>query len=120
MKIELNGLTFHAYHGVYPSEHVIGGTYVVDLVIDADIERACESDCLDDTIDYGAICLIVREEIEQPSALIEHVAARIAHHILRSFPTITGVDIRLCKQRPPVEGVEIASACVHESFIREV
>jgi dihydroneopterin aldolase len=119
MKIELNGLTFHAYHGVYPSEHIIGGTYVVDLVLDATIEQACVSDCLDDTIDYGSVCMAVREEMEQPSTLIEYVAARIARRILRSFPSVNGIEIRLCKQNPPIEGIEIASACVRGSFSRD-
>lgn len=119
MEIELNGLTFHAYHGVYPSEHVIGGTYVVDLVLHAAIEAACTSDSLEDTVDYSAVCGIVREEMQRPSALIEHVAARIAQHILHSFSSVECVDIRLCKNNPPIEGIEIASACVRSSFHRQ-
>ena len=118
MEIELNGLTFHAYHGVYPSEHVIGGTYTVDLVLHAPDEAAFESDDLEDTIDYGAVCKTVQEEMQQPSALIEHVAARIARHILLSFSGIEKVDIRLCKLNPPIEGIEVASACIRGSFKR--
>lgn len=118
MEIELTGLTFHAYHGVYPSEHIIGGTYVVDLVLHTDLEAACESDCLDDTVDYGAVCHSVREEMSQSSALIEHVAARIARRILHDFPTVEGVDIRLSKQNPPIDGIELASANVRGTFRR--
>ena len=118
MEIELNGLTFHAFHGVYPEEHVVGGTYTVDLVLDADIERACSSDSLADTLDYAAVCEVVRDEMEQPSALIEHVAARIAHRILRSFPVVHGVEVRLCKHHPPIEGIELEAACVHGTFHR--
>ena len=117
--IEIDHLVFHAYHGVMPQEHIVGGTYTVDLRLQGDFSKACESDNLADSVDYGAVCLAVKEEMALPSSLIEHVAARIAKRLLRTFGSIDSVDIRLCKQTPPIPSIELQQACFHAVFNRE-
>ena len=117
--IELRGLSFKAYHGVFPEEHAVGGIYVVDLRLDGDFGTACDSDDLRDTIDYAAVSTAVKDEMQHESALIEHVAARIARRLLADFPTLQAVTITLRKQTPPVPGIDIAEAAFTLTATRE-
>ena len=48
--------------------------------------------------------------MQHESALIEHVAARIARRLLADFPTLQAVTVTLRKQTPPVPGIDIAEA----------
>lgn len=116
--IELNNMAFYAYHGVLPQERTVGGHFTISLRLSADIREACRTDDLTDTIDYAAVCAIVKSEMEQPSNLIEHVAARIGHSLLDAFPTLNSVEVRLCKLHPPVPDMEIAEACYTDTFVR--
>ena len=116
--IEIDRLVFHAYHGVLPQERQVGGTFTVDLRLQGNFSKACESDNLADSVDYGAVCLVVKEEMGTPSSLIEHVAARIAQRLLRTFAAIDSVDIRICKLTPPIPGIELKQACFRAVFDR--
>ena len=47
---------------------------------------------------------IVREEMAIPSALIEHVAARILKRLKVQFPNVVHCTVALTKYNPPVNG----------------
>ena len=81
-QIELRGLTFLAYHGVLPEERQMGNTFVVDLVLYADISRAVHTDELSDTVNYAAVYEVVQREMGVTSLLLEHVCGRIASALL--------------------------------------
>ena len=116
--IELNNMVFHACHGVFPQERIIGGTYTVSLKLKADFSRACQTDDLNDTINYGTVCQTVNDVMAEPSNLIEHVAARIVQRLLSIFPMLEEVTVRLCKKNPPISGMEIEDACFEGCFGR--
>jgi len=116
--IELNDMLFTAYHGALPQERTVGGQYRVSLRLDADVSAAYDTDALADTLDYAAAAAIVRDEMAQPSNLIEHVAARIGRSLLATFPQLSSVRVHLCKLHPPVPGMEIAEACFAATFSR--
>ena len=103
--LELKGMRFKAFHGCLPEERVQGGEYLVDFSVRLPLDRASESDELGDTLDYSHIYSLVRSEMEQPSNLIEHVAARIAASIRREFPALEPFTLKLTKLAPPVGGV---------------
>jgi len=109
-------MVFYAYHGAFSQERAVGGRYTVSLRLHADLSVACRTDALADTIDYSAVSTAVADEMQQPSNLIEHVASRIACRLLTDFPTLTSIDIRLCKQHPPIPGMEIAEACFSATY----
>lgn len=109
--IEIRGLRLQAFHGVLPQERTVGNFYTIDLTIGADLAAAVETDDLGDTIDYGAVVRIIREEMDRPSALLEHVAGRILRHIAWTFPQATEADLSIAKLAPPVEG-EVGSCAV--------
>jgi dihydroneopterin aldolase len=60
----------------------------------------------------------VKEEIQKPSALLEHVAGRIVNAINQSFPAIQTIDLTLTKQNPPM-GADCEGAGVELHLIND-
>lgn len=110
MYIRLDNISIHANHGVMPQERTIGGDFEVDLRVGYDYSAALISDDVSDTLDYSRLYLIVKEEMEEPSNLLEHVAGRIASHIINDFPKCTSIDIEIRKIAPPFGGKVSAAA----------
>ena len=100
--IFLNGLRFHAFHGVMPQERLTGNDYRVDLKINFPLEKAVGSDNVDDTLNYATVYTAVKEEMDVPSQLIERVAYRIADRLFRTFKAINEVEIKVEKCNPPM------------------
>ena len=100
--ITLRNLRFHARHGVMPQERVTGGDFTVTLRVKCNMAKAAETDNVDDTINYAALFQLVREEMIQPSKLMEHVAGRIGRRIFAEFNLAEEVQIHLTKMNPPM------------------
>ena len=109
--IFISGLRLYAFHGVMEQERKVGGDYSVDLRVHYNIYKAMETDRVEDTISYASLCDIVRCEMVLPSSLLEHVAGRIAKAIIKAFPQVESVYVRLTKLNPPM-GVDCAGAGV--------
>jgi dihydroneopterin aldolase len=103
-KIEVNGIRIRAYHGCLPEEAIIGGEYIVDVLIDADFSKASLSDELIDTIDYCAVYEIVKSEMKVRSKLIEHVAQRILTSLRNKYPDAKSFSVKVTKLVPPMNG----------------
>ncbi len=97
-------MRFYAYHGVLPQEREIGNVFVVNMTLEADITAACESDEVDDTINYAEVFELVKTEMQQPSKLLEHLAGRIIKRLTTVFPQISTVSVSVAKMNPPVNG----------------
>ena len=107
MKVEssyvfLKNVRFRAFHGVLPQERLVGGDFLVNLRVGYPIEKAMESDEVEDTLNYAALFDLVRQEMNKPSQLLEHVAGRIVKTIMEAFPAVTSVDLELTKLNPPM------------------
>lgn len=116
--IFLNGLRFHAFHGVMPQERLTGNDYRVDLKIDFPLEKAVGSDNVDDTLNYATVYTAVKEEMDVPSQLIERVAYRIADRLFRTFKAINEVEIKVEKCNPPM-GADCEGAGVELHLIND-
>ena len=110
-RIKLKGMQFYAYHGVMEQERQIGNYFTVDLVLKVNVEKAVYSDRLEDTINYADIFQRVKEEMEIPSKLLEHVAGRIITRLKKEYPSIEKIKLSIAKQRPPVGG-EVKEAVI--------
>ena len=73
--INLLGLRFHAFHGVMAQEQLVGNDYLYEMI---------------------------RQEMQIPSCLLEHVAYRIGNRLMTTFPQIESIDIHLTKKNPPM------------------
>ena len=54
-KVELEGLEFHAYHGIYPEERSSGNKFEVDIVVNTSFDEPAFHDDLSGTINYEEI-----------------------------------------------------------------
>jgi len=116
--IFLNGLRFHAFHGVMPQERLTGNDYRVDLKIDFPLETAVGSDDVNDTLNYATVYTAVKEEMDVPTQLIERVAYRIADRLFRTFKAINEVEIKVEKCNPPM-GADCKGAGVELHLIND-
>ena len=110
-KITLQAMKFYAYHGVLEQERRVGNTFVVDLTLTAPLEKAVQSDQLEDTINYAEVYELTKQEMNIPSQLLEHVAGRICRALRHHFQQIEQIEIRVSKLNPPFGG-DVHSASV--------
>lgn len=103
MEILIEGMEFHAFHGVYPEESRVGTKYTVDLRLS--VADSCgTSDDLDSTVNYENVFQLVAHEMHHNSKLIENLALRIQDSIHRQFPMVLHSVITLYKYNPPLGG----------------
>ena len=100
--ITLSGLRFYAYHGAEPQEAIVGSWYTVSVEMKTDATLAVQSDDLSGTINYAKVTEIIKQQMEIRSALLEHVAGRIANSLLTQFTSINSLTLTVCKEHPPV------------------
>ncbi len=112
--ISIEGIRCYAFHGCMEEEGVIGGEYLVDVIITKNLLRSLESDDLKDTVDYVMVSDVVREQMSIRSKLIEHVGGRIMKILHQNTPGIKSIDLKIKKMRPPVNG-DVAMAVFHLS-----
>ena len=103
-RIAINDMRFYAHHGCFDQERVIGTHFRVDLWFDTDTSVAEVSDNICDTVSYQDVYQVVKQQMCQPSHLLEHVARRIGDGVLAQFPGIVNVGVKVYKQNPPLGG----------------
>lgn len=117
--IRLRQMEFYAQHGVLPQERVVGGRYMVDVALDVRLdEAALLHDCLEGTVNYAEVYEVVREEMDVPSKLLEHVAARILKAVMKNFSLVERASVNVCKVNPPM-GAVCQGASVELTAVRD-
>jgi 7,8-dihydroneopterin aldolase/epimerase/oxygenase len=104
-KISLEGLEFHAYHGVYAHERSSGNKFEVDITVEAKFHEKVLADDLSGTVNYELLYHLVKEQMERPSKLLETVGYGIAKRVLETFGDALHVEIKISKFNPPIGGV---------------
>lgn len=97
-------MRFYAHHGCFSQERAIGTHFVVDLSFNTDTTRAEQSDSIADTVSYLDVYQTVKREMQQPSNLLEHVARRVGEAVLKEFPAVTDIKVKVSKMNPPLGG----------------
>lgn len=100
--IRLHGIVLYGSHGVTKAERAIERPFHVDVEMRADLSAAAATDDLGATVDYAAVCELVRRANEAgPYRLLEAFAERIAKNLLGNL-RISEVTVRVRKPHPPV------------------
>jgi dihydroneopterin aldolase len=100
--IELRGLRALGRCGALPEERERAQPLGVDLDVVADLSKACTSDELADTIDYGSMTAAVDQVITtEQFTLLERLAQRISEVVLADG-RVDEVTVVVRKLRPPV------------------
>lgn len=103
--IHLRGLQFYAYHGVLPEEQKLGQTFLIDVDLSFDLQKAGLSDEVRDTLNYAEAYAKIKEVVQGgPYRLLEYLAEQIAERLLAAFPC-DQVRVEVHKPQAPVPGV---------------
>lgn len=103
VEIVVHRIKVYAYHGCHPQERVVGGNFYVSIVAQVEVEAsAWHDDQLEGTVDYSRFVSITKREMNKPSNLLEHVAARIASSVLEECPSVLRVSVTIEKENPPL------------------
>ena len=83
--------------GVPAWERMLPQTIMLDIEIGCDLTKACNSDAIADTIDYGAVVSRIRETLTENSfQLVEALAEHICQLILKEFGALS-VKVKVAK-----------------------
>ena len=115
--IALDSLRFYAFHGAEPQEAIVGAWYTASISIKADTTDAILNDNLSGTINYAKVTEIIKQQMEIRSALLEHIAGRIANALLNEFSKMDEVTVRVSKENPPL-GIPCNKASVEITATR--
>lgn len=103
-KVVLQGLEFHARHGVFEVEGVLGARFVVDAELHYPFAHI--PDELEAAVNYAEVYELIREEVtERQHQLIEVLAAQVARRLLTEQPKLQKVTVRVHKPFAPVAGI---------------
>ena len=103
MEILIEGMEFHAFHGLYPEENRVGTKYTVDLKLTVDDSCGAEDD-IETTVNYEVVYKIVEREMRHNSKLIGHLARRIVEAVGRELTGVLHTEITLYKYKVPLGG----------------
>ncbi|NTV98815.1 MAG: dihydroneopterin aldolase [Chlorobiaceae bacterium] len=104
--VRLINMVFYAHHGVLREEHTVGAKYEIDAEFFFDFSDAAKNDDITKTVDYGAAYKKIRETFTlKRYSLIESVAFDLAKNLLRDFPVLEEVGVRVRKHNPPLDGL---------------
>ncbi len=80
----------------------MGGEFLVSLRVGYPFAAAMESDDVADTLNYAELFQLVKQQMDIPSKLLEHVAGRIVETIQSQYPKVTSIDLKITKKNPPM------------------
>ena len=117
-KVFVDGLEVFANHGVYEEENKLGQKFVVSATLYCDTRRAGQSDDLEASIDYGAVCHDIDAFLrEHTFKLVERMAETLAAYLIDRYPLLLGVRLRIEKPWAPV-GLPLRSVGVEIERLR--
>ncbi len=118
-KVSLEGIEFHAYHGAYPEESILGNRFTVDLELETDFREAMLHDDLKSTVDYSRLYQLIKARMDVKVKLLEHLGHMIVSDILDYYPQTKKVRLTLKKHHPALGGLVKFSAvtiCYPEDY----
>jgi 7,8-dihydroneopterin aldolase/epimerase/oxygenase len=101
VRIELDGIEIHGFHGVLDEEQRDGQVFRFDVAVD--VAEPAEDD-IDAAVDYRDLAACVREVSDATRfQLLESLAAAVADELKRRFP-VERVTVRVGKPAVELEG----------------
>jgi dihydroneopterin aldolase len=102
VRVELRGISVYTHHGVSDAEQEVGQRLVIDVSLEVPRCDATQTDRLEDTIDYSAVCdLVVETAAERSYRTLERLGDVIAERIAERFGA-TAIRVRAAKPEPPI------------------
>ncbi|MCW3464309.1 dihydroneopterin aldolase [Chitinophaga nivalis] len=109
LTIALEQASFHAFHGYYPEETIIGNEFILDVSVR--IPGTVPVDDLSETVNYQGIYEIARDVMATPRPLLEEVVYELTDALKQRYPAIQHSTVTLRKMNPPM-GASIRNSLV--------
>ena len=105
LSIHLRDLAFHAHHGFYEQEKILGNTFIVNLHLHyLPEERVIHH--LHQAINYETVFSLVNTRMKQPTALLETIAMELCNSVMESFAKVHAVFVSIEKTNPPIASLQ--------------
>ena len=105
-KIIMKNMSFFGYHGVLPEENKLGQKFVVDATLYVDLEEACKSDNVVDTVSYAEVHEIIQYHATiMKYKLLEALAQNIVDEIFEKHKRVLEIELTVKKPEAPVNGI---------------
>lgn len=102
-EIHIEDLEVYANHGVFPEETKLGQRFLISLTMYVNTRHAGRTDCLENSINYGDVCVfITRYMKENTYKLIEAAAENLAEALFKQYSLLHGVTLELKKPWAPI------------------
>lgn len=115
-KVVLKDVRFHAFHGFYEEERLLGGEFFVTIETEADVYDD-GNDNLNNTVNYERLFEITSQEMSKTKKLIETVAHSILDRVRHEFLAVKAIKVCLRKSNLPLSG-EVSCSIIELSFNR--
>jgi dihydroneopterin aldolase len=91
---------FFAFHGLYPEEKLTGGRFVVDVLVEQEIDEDASLRRLVEVVNYETLYSIVKKQMEYPRDLIDAVAKCILDDIESRISRVQYIEVHIEKLNP--------------------
>ena len=112
-RVALKDVKFHAFHGYYPQEQLIGCNFLVDAEVT--FAPKGDSEDLNETVNYEVLNQLITEEMQQCQKLLETLVLNMITKIRNLYPFILTAKVGITKLNPPMTG-EVGASFVELSY----
>jgi dihydroneopterin aldolase len=102
--INLHNLIFHAFHGVYEEEKILGNTFEVNASVSFNPDEPVTH--LHQTINYVTIFEIIKQRMQVATPLLETLVQDLTGEIKKTDDRIKSVSVSVEKKNPPMSNME--------------
>lgn len=102
--VSLNDLKFHANHGLYEEERILGNQFIVNCLVKLDDPEGNILQSLDETVNYQVLFELIKEYMQHSESLLETLCMKMGKQILKRFPCVKYVFVSVTKNNPPING----------------
>jgi dihydroneopterin aldolase len=102
--IHLVDILLQGYHGLFEEEKLVGNTFKINVTVVYTPAHFPITN-LSDTIDYGAVFSILKNQMEVTTPLLETLAANFCISVFENFTTAQEISIHIQKMVPPIAGM---------------
>lgn len=117
-KIFIKDFEIFAKHGVFNEEKNLGQKFILSIELGMDLRKAGVTGDLNETVNYGELCLKIEKEFTREKYdLIETAAEKMAEFILLEYKRVKSVKLLLKKPWAPIgRHVEYAAVEIERAW----
>lgn len=99
-------MSFHTYNGVFAEEKKLGQRLQLDAELSYPIEQMVNHDSLKETVSYADVYQTIEDFVLTNNYnLIESVANQLLAKLLKTYPTVQAITLRVRKYSVPIAGI---------------